>query len=278
MHHILSELKDRMYELAKKTPDKIGISFSGGLDSSLLAKICKDLNKDVILLTVAFPDSSDIKYAKKIADEMKIPLLIKELSINELENDLKKICSIVNFDRLIEIEISLLFYYIFKFARENGIDTVLTANSLDAQFCGFDKFKREFEKGEIALKEKIKSEFDHALQTEKEYKKIAEHFGVKMISPFLNNDFFNFTINLPLESKIKSSNDDVRKHVLRELSSEIGVPAIAIGRSKKSMQYSSRLDNAIEKLARKYITKDKAKYDGYVGVKEAYLKNILHKN
>ena len=37
--------------------NKIGIAFSGGIDSTLLAMICKNMNIDTTLLTVGFPDS-----------------------------------------------------------------------------------------------------------------------------------------------------------------------------------------------------------------------------
>ncbi|HXW01846.1 MAG TPA: asparagine synthase-related protein, partial [Candidatus Nitrosotenuis sp.] len=39
---------------------KIGIAFSGGVDSSVVAKICSDMNYDVTLLTIGFAGSHDI--------------------------------------------------------------------------------------------------------------------------------------------------------------------------------------------------------------------------
>ena len=42
------------------TDENFGIAFSGGIDSSLLAKVCDDLYKDnVILLSIGFPFSHD---------------------------------------------------------------------------------------------------------------------------------------------------------------------------------------------------------------------------
>ena len=43
---------------------KIGIAFSGGVDSTLISKICSDMNYYIILLTIGFPESHDILFAK----------------------------------------------------------------------------------------------------------------------------------------------------------------------------------------------------------------------
>ena len=46
------------------------MAFSGGVDSSLLALICRDLGKQVTMVTVGFPCSHDIVFAKVIAVKM----------------------------------------------------------------------------------------------------------------------------------------------------------------------------------------------------------------
>ena len=40
--------------------NKIGIAFSGGVDSTLIAVLCKQMNYDLTLLTIGFADSHDI--------------------------------------------------------------------------------------------------------------------------------------------------------------------------------------------------------------------------
>ena len=44
---------------------KISIAYSGGVDSTLISKICYDMNYDVTLLTIGFPESHDILFAQR---------------------------------------------------------------------------------------------------------------------------------------------------------------------------------------------------------------------
>src|SRR5574341_224452 len=70
-----SELLAEMQNAIKNTisTKKFGIAFSGGVDSSLLAKICSDLEYDITLLTIGFNDSHDIVFSKKISKLLGLP-------------------------------------------------------------------------------------------------------------------------------------------------------------------------------------------------------------
>ena len=50
---------------------KIGVAFSGGVDSTLISKICSDMNYDIILLTIGFSDSHDILFSKQVNEYLK---------------------------------------------------------------------------------------------------------------------------------------------------------------------------------------------------------------
>src|SRR3989344_2074859 len=63
---IKRQLKQRFTEIIKDIDD-FGILFSGGLDSSLLALLSKQLNKKFTCYVVGTENSEDIEYAKKVA-------------------------------------------------------------------------------------------------------------------------------------------------------------------------------------------------------------------
>jgi len=70
-----AELLTEMQNAIKNTilTKKFGIAFSGGVDSSLLAKICSDLGYDITLLTIGFSDSHDVVFSKKISKLLGLP-------------------------------------------------------------------------------------------------------------------------------------------------------------------------------------------------------------
>ena len=62
---LYQHIKDSISETVKEK--KIGIAFSGGVDSTLISKICSDMGFDITLLTIGFAESHDILFAKEMA-------------------------------------------------------------------------------------------------------------------------------------------------------------------------------------------------------------------
>ena len=83
-----------------KDSKKIGISFSGGVDSCLLAKICQDLGYDVLLLTMGFEDSHDVEFSKKMAKMLGMDHDVEIISENTFSDVAKKIWDEINVDNL----------------------------------------------------------------------------------------------------------------------------------------------------------------------------------
>lgn len=251
MKEIIKRLRDEIYRAVGKSirEKTIGIAFSGGLDSSLLAKVCEDLGKEVTLLTVGFPNSIDIENSKEVGREMGLSLLIKTIDEN-FESDLRKVVSLLN-PSPIDLEICMAVYYILKLAKENGIKSIATAMGLDELFCGYDRYRRILKDGEVEVNKEIKTSIQNALRQKKQHEVIAKYFGVEKIDPFLERDFINFTLSIPISLKITDPNDKIRKHILRELALEIGVPTKAALRRKKAIQFGSGIHRMIKKYGKK---------------------------
>ncbi len=116
---------------------------------------------------------------------------------------------------------------------------------------------------------------DTAKKDKKEIDKLSALFGIKYVCPFLSDRFVDFSMDIPLDFKIKSRDDESRKHILREVALEVGVPKSAALRAKKAFQYSSGIHKAIKKLARKKgYTRMKAKISGLRSEMEAYIRNL----
>jgi len=255
--------------------NELGVSFSGGVDSSILAVSCRDLGKKVTLITIGFSSMRDIEVSREVSRELQLPLLYKVLSLEELEEGIASTLKIVKFDRLVLLELAVCFYFVFKIASEHGIRTVASANGLDELFCGYDLYRR-YSNDEKGAREIMKALIETARRDKAEIDKVAALWNVNYESPFLSERFVRFALNIPLQYKIRGEDDELRKHVLREAALKIGVPRLAAMRRKKAFQYSSGIHKAIGKLARrKGYTKKRAKDLGYSGEVEAYIKAML---
>ncbi|MCD6593747.1 hypothetical protein J7L00_06685 [Candidatus Bathyarchaeota archaeon] len=274
--NIVESLTEKIREAAKSiSVNELGVSFSGGVDSSILAVSCRDLGKKVTLITIGFSSMRDIEVSREVSRELQLPLLYKVLSLEELEEGIASALKIVKFDRLVLLELAVCFYFVFKIASEHGIRTVASANGLDELFCGYDLYRR-YSNNEKGAREIMKALIETARRDKVEIDKVAALWNVNYESPFLSERFVRFALNIPLQYKIRGENDELRKHVLREAALKIGVPRLAAMRRKKAFQYSSGIHKAIGKLARrKGYTKKRAKDLGYSGEVEAYIKAML---
>jgi asparagine synthase (glutamine-hydrolysing) len=228
----------------------IAIAFSGGLDSSLLARVCKDFGIDVTLLTVGFSASHDIFFSREIASMMNIPHKILNLDRECLQKDIDLICNKVKCNITSHIENCIGFFYIGKFAHSNGYRTVLTANGCDELFCGYDKFRSAYNKGIAGLMKLMEEKIEDELVLMQEISSLAKEFGVRVKHPFLSPAFISFAKGIPVDQKINGPNDLMRKHILRQLAVSMKVPHKSAMQRKKALQYSSLIHSNFCKLYR----------------------------
>ncbi len=226
---------------------KIGVAFSGGVDSTLVAKVCSDLGYDVTLLTIGFAESHDILFSKEVNDILKLPHHILEINPDEFDHISKKIHSAIATDNLSWNENCIAFYHVAKLAHSLGLDTVVTANGIDELFCGYNGYRDAFKEGESKIMELMNSKLENELNMMKAVNLISSEFSVKILQPLLSDDFINYAKTVPISEKILNPDDLQRKHIIRKLASKIGVPEISANKRKKALQYGSLIHKTLIK-------------------------------
>ena len=242
---LLSEMENAIRETI---PDKkIGVAFSGGVDSTLLAKLVKDMGYDVHLLTIGFQDSHDINFAKEVNQLLNFPHSISEIDPEKFKGVSQKINQTIKSDNLSWNENSIAFHYVAELAQKNNLKTVVTANGIDELFCGYNSYREAIEKGEgevtKMMDEKLKNEGEMMIAINQ----VTAEFDVKMVQPFLSSSFVDYSKKIPVSEKIHGPDDMQRKHPIRELAMDYGVPEVAAKKQKKALQYGSQIHKSLLK-------------------------------
>ena len=242
---LLTEMQDAIKNTV--TDKKIGVAFSGGVDSTLLAKLVKDMRYDIHLLTIGFQDSHDINFAKEVNQILSFQHSVSEIDPEKFKDVSQKINQTIKTANLSWNENSIAFYYVAELAQKNDLKTVVTANGIDELFCGYNSYREAIEKGEDEVTkmmiEKLKNEGEMMVTINQ----VTAEFGVTMIQPFLLPNFIDYAKKIPISEKIHGPDDMQRKHPIRELAMDYGVPEVAAQKQKKALQYGSQIHKSLLK-------------------------------
>jgi len=243
-NQLLTEIQNAVKESI--TEKKIGIAFSGGVDSTLVSKICKDL-EDITLLTIGFPDSHDIAFAKDVNEILNFTHEISKIDHDSFNEIASKINKKINTDNLSWNENCIAFYYVAKLANSLGIKNVVTANGIDELFCGYNAYREAIEEGEDKVIKLMNSKLDNEQKMMQAVNEVTSEFGVRIIQPLLSKEFIEYAKSIPVSEKITGKDDLMRKHIIRKLASKIGVPEISTNKRKKALQYGSLIHKELLK-------------------------------
>jgi asparagine synthase (glutamine-hydrolysing) len=255
LSHSLISLKHALYDAVSEDISdihRVGVAFSGGVDSSLLASISHHLKKEVTLITIGFSGSHDINFSKNVASKMAMDHITHEIDYADFQESLQRIRRVINCENTSHIENCIAFFYICRTAKQNNLNVVLSANGCDELFCGYDRYRSAYsEGGETEISMLMEHNIANEFALIKEIKIVAAQLGVQVIQPFLSPKFIQFAKSIPIDQKIRGSNDLIRKHILRQIALDIGVPKESAMKPKKALQYGSSIHKCYKKIERR---------------------------
>jgi asparagine synthase (glutamine-hydrolysing) len=252
----LSAYKKALYNSIKKRSQdlsRIGIIFSGGIDSVLVAKITKELVPNVTCYTSGIAGSDDIKFSKVIADQLDLDLKINELNIKDIENMLPNILNIIETTNSTQAEVSIPIYGALKLAAKDGLRVVFTGQGADELFAGYPWYAQIFGKyGAKKLKEYMIQDllllYKETLERED---KLAMSNSIEMREPFLDSDIVRTATSIDLNLNLTDKNDIFGKRVHRELAIQVGIPKHIAYREKQAAQHGAGIHGILSKIAEK---------------------------
>ena len=67
----------------------------------------------------------------------------------------------------------------------------------------------------------------------------------------MDRELISFALSIPVNLKIDSPNDQIRKRVLRRAAERMGLPKIMSYRRKRAIQYATGVNKALRRLAKR---------------------------
>ncbi|MFX0064181.1 MAG: diphthine--ammonia ligase [Candidatus Hermodarchaeota archaeon] len=237
----------------KRVPEqniKLGILFSGGLDSSLLAYICQSLNVDFTCYTTAIEgrelrSSEDLEYAKKIAAYYGFPHKAIILSPEELEAQLKIVVPLLEDTNVMKVGVGTTIYLAAKQARKDNCKVVFTGLGSEELFAGYQRYKTAPDINKECLAGLRKT---HERDTYRD-DVLTMANNIELRLPFLDHQLVDYCLRIPSELKLEPDFDKV---ILRKTAIHLSMNPDFAYRKRRAAQYGSNIHRALKKLAKKH--------------------------
>jgi len=259
LNSAVNAYSDTLFKSMKKRVGdfkKIGIVFSGGIDSVIVAHLAKQMVPEVICYTSGIKNSNDITNSLSIANSLDLKLEVNEFSEKDVESIIPKIINIIEDDNMGQIEVAIPIYGAVNLAHKQGIRVMLTGQGADELFGGYSWYskivkKYGYEKIRDYMIEDLKLLYKETLERED---KITMSQSIELREPFLDTDLIDTVLRIDPRLNIQNNGnnyDNLGKRVHRKLAEKIGIPKEIAYRIKEAAQHGSGIHNTIDSIARK---------------------------
>lgn len=275
---MINELVRNLEEAIREGCDaeKVGIIFSGGIDSSLIAMLASKFT-NVVAYSVGAVNAPDLEVLKQIEERFDFGVEKVDVSNEDIEKNLPTVLKAVGEPSPVRAGAAFPTFFASEAAHADGLEIMLSGQGADEIFGGYwrylqvlhegghDNLKDLLKKDTMELKENlIKSDIA-----------VCKGNSIELKTPFLDDDFVDFALKIPAEEKIKSLEEKIdlpdgaideyegklyiRKYILKRAAEQVGVPKEAVWRAKKAAQYGSGIHKILDRIARAQGFKGKAR-------------------
>ena len=248
--------------MEKRTQDfkEIGIIFSGGIDSVLVAYLAARMVPKVVCYTCGVKGSSDIANARQIAERLGLELKVAELDHDSVEKLIPEVINVIEDANAGQVEVALPVYCAVRLAHQDGIKVMLTGQGADELFGGYSWYAK------VAEKEGYKKLRRHMVEdllllykeTLEREDKITMAHSIELREPFLDPEVIRVALGIDLRLNVKGGRDTFGKHVHRRVAQSLGIPKDIAYRVKEAAQHGSGMHDVIDAIATRRGFEDSA--------------------
>ncbi|MBN2109577.1 MAG: TIGR00289 family protein [Methanosarcinaceae archaeon] len=240
--------------------ERFGILFSGGLDSTVIAYLCKKLGDErgigLTCYTAGLEDvqlAPDVGHSLKVAEILGLDLKVREISLEEVEEYLKAVVPLVEDTSVPKVGVALTMYAACVAAREDGIRVMFSGSGADELLAGYDRHKRSTDINRDCYADILKIYEKNTYRDDV----VAMNNNIELRVPYLDKRFVDHCLRIPATCKIDKEQN---KLILRDAAIDLGLPEELARRKKQAAQYGSRFDRAIGRLMKKAGCRTKTEY------------------
>ena len=232
---------------------RVGVAFSGGMDSGLIAALASKYAKSVTCYTCGTDDSFDVAAGKELADKLGLPWVHCRISEDDIEDTIRELILATGVSDPFTISYELQLFTVCRQADER---VILSGQGSDEYFGGCassvnddDSEYERFTDWGIERMMKVSQPCELA---------IASHFKKQLRYPYLDEKVLDCIKDINPE-ELRPRSLENRKSVLKTVATELGFPMLA-HRTKKASQYGSNTTELIRNMARS----KGLRYNGYI--------------
>jgi len=231
--------------------NRVALAFSGGVDSSIVAKLAVESVKVELVHVVFGGESKELAQARQAARALGLDLWEDSVSPEECEDAIPDVLWAIETHDAQALEIALAIHFVAKGVRDMGCRVVMMGQGADELFAGYSRYQRTYSsRGEPAVLDEMSR--DIAEMHEKNLardEKVCARSGVEIRSPFWDVQVISLANSIPIDLKLSDPQDPLRKKILRDLASRLGLPETISKSPKKAIQYGSGSHRLLKEIA-----------------------------
>jgi len=240
-----------MYSIEKNLEGvrNAALSFSGGLDSAILARLAME-HSNLTLITASVGRSHDLIRAKEVATLFPLEHIIIDINGNMLAKRFASLKTVFGKENVMNMSIAILFNLVAEEASNLGLGDLVVGQGADELFGGYRRYVEVVNKDESMLGSALRNDFHDLHSKIISRDETAISMFADPIMPYLNRKIAEVASRIPPKFKVERVSGN-RKVVLRAVAENLGLPEDVFHYPKKAMQYSSGVQKSLLKTIMK---------------------------
>ncbi|MFH1591084.1 MAG: diphthine--ammonia ligase [archaeon] len=232
---------------------KMGVLFSGGLDSSLIAHLLTAHGADITgYLTATKGKEAVVRQAKEAAAKIGIPLKVIMVSEAQLARAIPGIMRLISSQDPVKVEVASTLHFALQAAKRDNVKVMYSGLGADDLFAGYGRMRVYPAVNEDSLSN-LRRIYERDLYRD-DVISMSHHIELRL--PYLDHALVSHMFSIPSKEKLGVA----PKQLLRDAAVALDLPEGLSAAKRSAAQYSSGMSKLIETRSKKAGFKSKSSY------------------